>query len=296
VTYATATAFRQALEERLRRLSLESNTSLSRLRKLVAFDRLLARMVAADPGLWILKGGYALEMRLGARARTTRDVDAAVRVPLEEAPDLLAAAAWARLDDWFEFEVGRPDQAATGAPQGGLRFPIRCLLDGRVFESFHLDVGAGDPLPGEVEYLTGPPLLEFAGIAPARVPAYPLAQQLAEKVHAFTRRYGSGEASRVRDLIDILLIGQMCDFPIEALRDALTSTFVARNTHPLPEQLATPPRSWSRAFSRLAAQLDVPWSDLADAAIGAKEFLDPVLSGQAGATWNSVEWRWVSTE
>jgi hypothetical protein len=296
VTYATATAFRQALEERLRRLSLEANTSLSRLRKLVAFDRLLARMVAADPGLWILKGGYALEMRLGARARTTRDVDAALRVPLGEAPDLLAAAASARLHDWFEFEVGRPDQAATGAPQGGLRFPIRCLLDGRVFESFHLDVGAGDPLPGEVEYLTGPPLLEFAGIAPARVPAYPLAQQLAEKVHAFTRRYGSGEASRVRDLIDILLIGQMCDFPIEALRDALTSTFVARSTHPLPEQLPTPPRSWSPSFSRLAAELDAPWSDLGDAVIGAKEFLDPVFSGQAGATWNSVEWQWVSTE
>jgi len=296
VTYATATAFRQALEERLRRLSLESNTSLSRLRKLVAFDRLLARMVAADPGLWILKGGYALEMRLGARARTTRDVDAAVRVPLGETPDLLAAAASARLDDWFEFEVGRPDEAATGAPQGGLRFPIRCLLDGRVFESFHLDVGAGDPLPGEVEYLTGPPLLEFAGIAPARVPAYPLTQQLAEKVHAFTRRYGSREASRVRDLIDILLIGQMCDFAIEALRDVLTSTFVARNTHPLPEQLPTPPRSWSRPFSRLAAELDAPWPDLGDATIGAKEFLDPVLSGQAGATWNPVEWRWVSTE
>jgi len=51
------------------------------------------------------------------------------------------------LDDWFEFEVGRPDQAATGAPQGGLRFPISGLLGGRLFESFYLDVGAGDPLP-----------------------------------------------------------------------------------------------------------------------------------------------------
>ena len=294
--YATATAFRQALEERLRRLSLESNTSLSRLRKLVAFDRLLARMVAADPGLWLIKGGYAMEMRLGARARTTRDVDAAVRVPLGEASDILAAAASARLDDWFEFEVGRPDQAATGAPQGGLRFPIRCLLDGRLFESFHLDVGAGDPLPREVEYLTGPPLLEFAGIAPARVQAYPLVQQLAEKVHALTRPYVSGEASRVKDLIDILLIGQMRDFTVEALRDALTSTFGARNTHRLPQQLPTPPRSWRRPFSRLAAELDAPWSDLGEAATGAKEFLDPVLSGQAGATWNPVEWRWVSAE
>jgi hypothetical protein len=56
-----------------------------------------------------------------------------------------------------------------GAPQGGLRLRVRCLLDGRLFESFHLDVGTGDPLPGEVDYLMGLPLLEFAGIAPARV-------------------------------------------------------------------------------------------------------------------------------
>jgi len=293
--YATATAFRQALEERLRRLSLESNTSLSRLRKLVAFDRLLARMVAADPDLWIVKGGYALEMRLGARARATKDVDAALRAPFEDASNVLAGAASVPLKDWFEFEIGQPSQAATGAPQGGLRFPVRCLLDGRLFESFHLDTGAGDPLPGEVDYLTGPPLLEFAGISPVRVPAYPLAQQVAEKVHAFTRGHGSREPSRVKDLVDILLIGQMRDFTIEALRDALKSTFAARNTHPLPERLPSPPRSWTRQFSRLAAELDAPWTDLGDATIRAKEFLDPVLSGQAGTTWNRVDWRWVST-
>jgi hypothetical protein len=294
VTYATATAFRQALEERLRRLSLESNTSLSRLRKLVAFDRLLARMVAGEPGLWIIKGGYALEMRLGARARTTRDVDAAVQAPLEQTPELLAAAASMRLDDWFEFEIGRPDQAATGAPQGGLRFPTRCLLDGRLFESFHLDAGVGDPLPGEVDYLTGPALLEFAGIAPARVPAYPLAQQLAEKVHALTRPYAGGEASRVKDLIDILLIGRMCDSEIDVLREALITTFQARATHPVPDRLPAPPRSWDRPFSRLASQLDATWSRLEEAALAAREFVDPVLSGQARSTWNSIEWRWIS--
>jgi len=292
--YATATAFRQALEERLRHLSLESNTSLSRLRKLVAFDRLLARMVAGDPGLWILKGGYALEMRLGARARTTKDVDAALRAPLEDASSLLTAAASGQLGDWFEFEVGRPDQAATGAPQGGLRFPMRCLLDGRLFENFHLDVGAGDPLPGEVDYLTGPALLGFAGIAPARVPAYPLAQQLAEKVHALTRPYAGGEASRVKDLLDILLIGQMCDFEIDVPRDAFIATFQARATHPVPDRLPSPPRSWERPFFRLARELDVPWSRLEEAALAAREFVDPVLSGQVRSSWNATEWRWTS--
>ena len=89
-------------------------------------------------------------------------MDAAVRVPPEGAADLLAAAAAARLDDLFEFEVGRPDQAATARPRAGSvsRFAFCRMV--AFLESFHLDIGAGDPLPGEVEYLTGPPLLEFA--------------------------------------------------------------------------------------------------------------------------------------
>jgi hypothetical protein len=54
---------------------------LQRLRRQVAFDRLLARMF--DPSLaarqcWVLKGGYALEMRFH-EARSTRDLDGSVQ-------------------------------------------------------------------------------------------------------------------------------------------------------------------------------------------------------------------------
>ena len=45
--YKTATAFRVALEERLRQRALESGTPLDRLRKEVAFQRLFARMTAS---------------------------------------------------------------------------------------------------------------------------------------------------------------------------------------------------------------------------------------------------------
>jgi hypothetical protein len=37
-----------------------------------------------------------------------------------------------------------------------LRFPIRCLLDGRQFENFNLDVGYGDPVLEAPEVLTAP--------------------------------------------------------------------------------------------------------------------------------------------
>ena len=79
--YATAGAFRTALEARLNERARRDGVDLHRLRRQVAFDRLLARMF--DPSQpvrdgWVLKGGYALEMRFHM-ARSTKDLDLTVR-------------------------------------------------------------------------------------------------------------------------------------------------------------------------------------------------------------------------
>src|ERR1700682_263287 len=79
--YATAAAFRRALEDRLQDIAGKEGVDLQRLRRQVAFDRLLARLFqAAQPRAlpWALKGGYAMELRIKA-ARTTQDIDLAMR-------------------------------------------------------------------------------------------------------------------------------------------------------------------------------------------------------------------------
>src|SRR5882672_4637765 len=73
-TYSTSGAFRRALEERLKRISLTDQTDLNRLRRQVSFDRLLARLFREEPAPWVLKGGYALELRFKT-ARSTVDID-----------------------------------------------------------------------------------------------------------------------------------------------------------------------------------------------------------------------------
>jgi Nucleotidyl transferase AbiEii toxin, Type IV TA system len=73
-TYTTAGAFRTALEERLKRASVTDRIDLNRLRRQVSFDRLLARLFREEPTPWVLKGGYALELRFKA-ARSTVDID-----------------------------------------------------------------------------------------------------------------------------------------------------------------------------------------------------------------------------
>jgi hypothetical protein len=73
-TYATAGAFRVALEERLRRRSQTDRIDINRLRRQVSFDRLLARLFRGDSVPWALKGGYALELRFKT-ARSAVDME-----------------------------------------------------------------------------------------------------------------------------------------------------------------------------------------------------------------------------
>jgi hypothetical protein len=42
---------------------------LNRLRRLVSFDRLLARLFRDEAPPWVLKGGYALELALAIRSK-----------------------------------------------------------------------------------------------------------------------------------------------------------------------------------------------------------------------------------
>lgn len=73
--YGSAGAFRTALERRLQTLAEQGEIPLVRLRKLVVFDRLLARLLVVAPDRWVLKGAVALHFRVGPHFRTTRDLD-----------------------------------------------------------------------------------------------------------------------------------------------------------------------------------------------------------------------------
>jgi len=103
MTYQTAAAFRRALETRLVAESAKTGTPLVRLRKLVAFDRFLARLTRAYPHDWLLKGGLALQLRMGEHARTTQDVDVLITLPRAAVHSAVTQAVSLDLGDWFVF-------------------------------------------------------------------------------------------------------------------------------------------------------------------------------------------------
>lgn len=264
VQYSSDTAFRQALESRLMNLSRDEKVDIQRLRRQVAFDRFLCRFFHSPAAPWALKGGYAMELRL-TTARTTRDIDLTFRRPIagsEKARnrrilEMIQDSAALDLGDCFVFLVGESIMDLDGAPYGGERFPVAARMDGRLFTRFHLDVGVGDAVLDPLETVHGRDWLQFAGISETAFPVIPREQQFAEKYHAYTRPRDKRENSRVRDLVDMLLLIHDGRLDRAYTLDALQRTFCHRGTHSIPADVPPPPASWVRPFSALAKTCDL---------------------------------------
>ncbi|MGH3005682.1 MAG: nucleotidyl transferase AbiEii/AbiGii toxin family protein [Gaiellaceae bacterium] len=292
--YATSAAFRSALEARLNATARAGGRPVGRARKLVAFTRLLARLERAAPDRWVLKGGFALELRVPGQARTTRDVDLDWDTSLDEAATALVEAAALDLGDHFAFDIRRVGDADIGSAGGGVRFHADASVAGRLFEPLLIDVGVGSELLRPPDELTAPDLLDFAEIAPAHVRAIALEQHIAEKVHAYTRRHGDDEpSSRVKDLIDIVLMSELASFDFDRLREAVIRVFEERATHEVPAALPAPPLDWARPYRVLAAEVGLDPNPSAGHRLAAA-FLDPVVAGDTNARqWDAskAEWR-----
>lgn len=128
--YRDETAFRQALQQRLKDRADGDGALLVRNRKRIAFDRLLARLLAVAQEQWVLKGGFALDLRLATRARSTKDVDIEWRGEETELLDVLLDAANYDAGDFFKFAIER-----AGVPEdrlgGSHRFRVSASLAGR---------------------------------------------------------------------------------------------------------------------------------------------------------------------
>jgi predicted nucleotidyltransferase component of viral defense system len=184
--YATDQAFRTALEARIKQGHSDS-AGVSRLRKRIVFERLLAQ----SPGDWVLKGGFALELRLANVARSTKDADFEWRLDEEDATEQLLDAAALDLGDRFTFALERAVEE-TDLPGGGQRWRVAATLAGRIFERTVIDVAFAAAPVHAPDQITTSGLLAFAGVGTVEVPTLAIEQNLAEKLHAYTRTYAIG--------------------------------------------------------------------------------------------------------
>jgi predicted nucleotidyltransferase component of viral defense system len=293
VKYTSATAFRQALEQRLKNEATSTGLGLAHLRKRVTFELFLRRLLIVAPDRWVLKGALALNFRLAIATRATKDIDLGRDDDEQAAIHDITTAQQLALDDHFTFAATRTYELDDTDEFTAVRFHVTAQLAGRTFEQFLIDIGFTDTFSWTPDTIHTSQSLSFAGIPPLAIPAIPIPQHLAEKVHAYTRTYGETKqpSTRPKDLIDILLIESTATIQAHALRHALQNTFAERARQPLPTSLPAPPATWADPYRQLAATVQVE-SDLYAAFTRAALFLDPILAGHARGQWDMHRGAW----
>jgi len=257
--YTTAVSFKTALEQRLKNISIREGRELSALRRRIIFDRFLARLFNLNKKSVLLKGGYALELRLPI-ARTTKDVDLSLidknllslnkHQQEEYMRELLVKAMRQKTDDFFEFEFLKTVKTIP-VLFGGARFTIQANLAGKEFSTFHVDLAIGDPVIEPIETTKPEPLLAFAGIDSTEFLVISREQHFAEKLHAYTKPK-LVENSRVKDLVDMYLLIKS-GMERKRLRKSVITTFERRKTHELPDTLLPPPSAWRGPYAAMAS-------------------------------------------
>ncbi len=260
--FGSSAAFKASLETHLRKRAAERGVPYATLQLKFVIERLLARLFReADPG-WLLKGGFALDLRFRPRAPTTKDVDLTMSARnMAGVRDRLQRAVDADLGDFLVYRIASQKKELTNAPGGGGRLPCEALLVGKTYAKFHIDIGLGDAVIGVLDLLAGDDLLDFASIGPARVQAIPKSQQFAEKVHAYTFPWGDRLNTRTKDLVDLVLLIERGELEVEAVRWALVATYERRGTHDRPVALSPPPSEWETEFGSMAAEAGLTTED-----------------------------------
>lgn len=264
------------------------------------FDRFLSRVFAtgSESG-WLLKGGTSILARV-PEARHTQDLDlAASQATLDEAVEDLRARVQRDLGDHLSFELVSVRATGLGDTQPDVQtrqVTFACFAGGgaarKRFGEVKVDLVVGPPPTGDVEVIEPAARLQLARplhSSPYRL--FPIVDQVAEKVCAtMSMSYPGGRpSSRVKDLVDLVVIARTQTIPLRPLQLAIATQQIHSRLDPF-EQLVIP-EGWGKRYQAMAAGTPpaaaVPTVDRASELMGS--FLTPALA--AGRAPDAVAWR-----
>lgn len=268
--YATATALRIALEQRLLTQSNDSGISLDRLRRRVVFERVVSRLEVAQPGRWVLKGGMALEVRLRDEARLTKDIDLGLRDIVNDGTDLhellVAALTADPFGDGFVITAEPVTQLLEDtAGHVTWRSRLATSLGGRPFGRVQLDVSPRGHELVDTDFVPLPNSLAFAEVDAPVIEIIDVQRHAAEKLHALARDFGDRENTRVRDLVDVVILVEHHLLDRQQLAVATRAVWRERNGELPPAGLPPLPHNWAPRYDQLAAEHDLAAATFAEA-------------------------------
>jgi hypothetical protein len=155
--------------------------------------------------------------------------------------------------------------ASAAAFRVALEIRLKAIsrAEGIDLQRLRRQVSFGDAVVQPTELIEGRNWLDFAGIPAAMLMAISKEQQFAEKLHTYTLPRHDSSNSRVKDLVDMVLLARLLTMDKSLLHLAISATFSIRGTHPIPANLPAPPAFWTAPFLVLAreCQIELTLSD-----------------------------------
>lgn len=218
----------------------------------VSFIGALEHVRAEDSSpRFLVKGGVSMELRLGLRARTTKDVDIVFRGAADEMLDALDDAF---LRPYGNFSFRRKGPVESIRETGSRRVAVQVSFGGREWQTLQLEIAP--PEADEVELVPVAISLEdFKLDGPAHVACLSLRYQVAQKLHAVSERPPDRPNLRYWDLIDLILLRELIRDDLRAVRAACIEIFEGRATHPWPPEMDVPD-SWREPYAASAVNIE----------------------------------------
>lgn len=263
-----AATVKRVIEPRLQRW-------ISTMSLLGALERAHAGREDPSRGL-LLKGGVAIELRLGIKARATKDVDFVSHGPLDALLEGLDEA-FAEPYSGFSFERGQPEPIRE---TGSYRFDVKIYYGEKrqSWQTLQVEVSLSEIDPSESEEVPAIGIDDLGLRGPTSVLCLSLRYQIAQKIHACTERFDGDENDRSRDLIDLILL---CDAveDLDAVNEACVTTFERRDRHSWPPELAIEP-SWPETYAAEAKRCEFGVATVEEAADLVRAFIAEIDAAQ----------------
>jgi len=185
---------------------------------------------------YAIKGGFAVELRHYAAARTSEDIDL-ILVGKRQAIELLRnilPTVW----DAFHFEIKNEDPR-----EHVVRVEVRVRFNGNSWGTLKVDVIDGTI--ADIERVKNVAIERFGLSTTTDVACLSRPHQLAEWIHGTTRPETEGQRkNRARNLVDIYLFNTLAPSDDDVVRTACIATFAREKAHAWPPNPSFP-EAWN---------------------------------------------------
>ncbi len=288
MAYKTPAALEMAIKQAAKESPQDTNRTIAGF----WHHRFLCRVFTNENRTFVLKGGHAMLAR-SIDARATRNIDLlSFNNSLDAALEELKQLATINLGDFatFEFIDAAPIKTEDDY-RNGLRVRFKCLVGARPVQDISIDLVVDEVGLDDVDVMTPADRLDVRDVDVCDYFVYPVEYTLADKLCGIIEMHNGRPSSRVKDLVDIIVIASMANISSEKLAARVTTELAVR-------RIARPasfdiPDGWEENYASIYAKMvketrAASYAPTLEAAkLCGKQLFDPILGqGLSNAKWN----------